>query len=128
MPCAVSDELRQCPDEPGQGMHHALCISWTLAGHQSMTLCNLACLADTLIVSPLFPWGGIAQQAGNCRLDEVDMDIVVFTNLMTEEAEASGRTIEEMLEEQGRLLRRLTDPTRQRAIINLDGERLLLAI
>lgn len=56
------------------------------------------------------------------------MDIVVFTNLMTEEAEASGRTIEEMLEEQGRLLRRLTDPTRQRAIINLDGERLLLAI
>ena len=56
------------------------------------------------------------------------MDIVVFTNLMTEEAEASGRTIEEMLEEQARLLRRLTDPTRQRAIINLDGECLLLAI
>ena len=56
------------------------------------------------------------------------MDIVVFTNLMTEEAEASGRTIEEMLEEQARLLRRLTDPTRQRAIINLDGERLSLAV
>ncbi len=49
------------------------------------------------------------------------MDIVVFTNLMTEEAEVSGRTIEEMLEEHARLLRRLTDPTRQRAIINLDG-------
>ncbi len=56
------------------------------------------------------------------RLDEVDMDIVVFTNLTTDAIEASGRSLEEMLEEQARLLRRLKDPTRQRAIINLDGE------
>lgn len=56
------------------------------------------------------------------RLDDVDMDIVVFMNLTTDAIEASGKTLEEMLEEQARLLRRLKDPTRQRAIINLDGE------
>ncbi len=56
-----------------------------------------------------------------CRLDEVDFDIVVYNNLTTEAIEASGQTLEEMLEAQERLLRRLTDPTRQRAIINLDG-------
>ncbi len=55
------------------------------------------------------------------RLDEVDFDIVVYNNLTTEAIEASGQTLEEMLEAQERLLRRLTDPTRQRAIINLDG-------
>ena len=52
------------------------------------------------------------------------MDIVVFTNLTTEDMEESEQTLEEALEAQARLLRRLTDPTRQRAIINLDGERL----
>ena len=56
-----------------------------------------------------------------CRLDEVDMDIVVYNNLTAEAIEASGQTLEEMLEAQARLLRRLTDPSRQRAIINLDG-------
>lgn len=56
-----------------------------------------------------------------CRLDEVDFDIVVYNNLTSEAIEASGQTLEEMLEAQERLLRRLTDPTRQRAIINLDG-------
>ena len=60
--------------------------------------------------------------ACNRRLDEVDMDIVVFTNMSAEAAEAAGQSPEEMLEAQARLLRRLTDPTRQRAIINLDGE------
>ena len=49
------------------------------------------------------------------------MDIVVYNNLTTEAMEASGQTLEEMLEAQARLLRRLTDPSRQRAIINLDG-------
>ena len=52
------------------------------------------------------------------------MDIVVFTNLTTEDMEGSEQTVEEALEAQARLLRRLTDPTRQRAIINLDGGRL----
>ena len=38
--------------------------------------------------------------------------------------EQSEQTLEEALEAQARLLRRLIDPTRQRAIINLDGARL----
>ena len=51
------------------------------------------------------------------------MDIVVFTNLTTEDMEESEQSLEEALEAQARLLRRLIDPTRQRAIINLDGVR-----
>ena len=49
------------------------------------------------------------------------MDIVVYINLTTEAIEASGQSVEAMLEAQARLLRRLTDPSRQRAIINIDG-------
>ena len=64
------------------------------------------------------------QHACTCRLDEVDMDIVVFTNLTTEDMEESEQSLEEALEAQARLLRRLIDPTRQRAIINLDGARM----
>ena len=55
------------------------------------------------------------------RLDEVDMDIVVYLNLTSEAVLDENQSLEEMLEAQARLLRRLTDPTRQRAIINLDG-------
>lgn len=55
------------------------------------------------------------------------MDLVVYNNLTTEAIEASGQSLEAMLEAQARLLRRLTDPSRQRAIINLDGALLAAA-
>ena len=50
------------------------------------------------------------QHACTCRLDEVDMDIVVFTNLTTEDMEESEQSLEEALEAQARLLRRLIGP------------------
>lgn len=53
------------------------------------------------------------------RMDHVDLNIAVFTNLATDAAEEGD--YEEILEAQGAIFRRLTDPTRQRAIINLDG-------
>lgn len=53
------------------------------------------------------------------RMDHVDLNIAVFTNLATDAAEEGD--FEELLEAQGAIFRRLTDPTTQRAIINLDG-------
>ena len=52
-------------------------------------------------------------------MDHVDLNIAVFTNLATDAAEDGE--FEELLEAQGAIFRRLTDPTQQRAIINLDG-------
>ncbi len=53
------------------------------------------------------------------RMDHVDLNIAVFTNLATDAAEEGE--FEELLEAQGAIFRRLTNPTTQRAIINLDG-------
>jgi UDP-N-acetylmuramyl tripeptide synthase len=53
-------------------------------------------------------------------MDCVDVDIAVFTNLASDPAEARGDP-DELLAAKGALFRRLTDPSRQRAIINLDG-------
>ena len=53
------------------------------------------------------------------RMDHVDLNIAVFTNLATDAGEDGD--FEELLEAQGAIFRRLTDPTTQRAIINLDG-------
>ena len=53
------------------------------------------------------------------RMDHVDLKIAVFTNLATDAAEEGE--FDELLEAQGAIFRRLTDPTTQRAIINLDG-------
>ncbi|CAL8464844.1 g4379 [Coccomyxa elongata] len=52
------------------------------------------------------------------RMDHVDLNIAVFTNLATDAAEEGE--FEELLEAQGAIFRRLTNPTTQRAIINLD--------
>ncbi len=51
-------------------------------------------------------------------MDHVDMKIAVFTNLAAAE---EGVDAAELLQAQGAIFRRLTDPTQQRAIINLDG-------
>lgn len=50
----------------------------------------------------------------------MDVDIAVFTNLASDPAEAGG-TPEQLLAAWGAVFRRLTNPSRQRAIINLDG-------
>ena len=57
---------------------------------------------------------------GVVRMDQVDVNIAVFTNLATDAAEAGGEQ-DALLAAKGALFRRLSDPNLQRAIINIDG-------
>ena len=57
-------------------------------------------------------------------MDQVDVNIAVFTNLAADAAEAGGEQ-DALLAAKGALFRRLSDPNLQRAIINIDGASLL---
>ena len=53
------------------------------------------------------------------RVDCVDYDVAVFTNLMNDHLDFHG-SMENYRDAKGELFRRLVDPERQRAVINLD--------
>ncbi len=55
-----------------------------------------------------------------CSAQDVDIDIAVLTTVETDEAEASG-DLEAYVSAHAEMFTRLTDPDRQRAVINLDG-------
>ncbi len=57
-----------------------------------------------------------------CRLDAVDFDVLVHTNVLTEGGYADEEPLEARAATHARLFARLTDPDRQRAVVNLDGE------
>ena len=56
------------------------------------------------------------------RVDCCDFDVAVFTNLTQDHLDFHG-SMENYREAKAELFRRLTDPERQRAVINLDGPR-----
>ena len=57
-----------------------------------------------------------------CRCDYVDFDVAVFTNVTKDKVDEFGG-IKQYLNAQGSLFLKLQDPTRQRAVVNTDGER-----
>ncbi len=57
------------------------------------------------------------------RLDAVDFDVLVHTNVLTEGGYADEEPLEARAATHARLFARLTDPDRQRAVVNLDGDR-----
>ena len=56
------------------------------------------------------------------RCSEVDFDVAVFTNISEEQMKGFTK-LETYLEAIGSLFLRLTNPERQVAVINIDGER-----
>ena len=54
-------------------------------------------------------------------MDSIDVDVAVYTNLTGDIIDADPDTVAIALAAQTKLFRRLTDPDRQRAIINIDG-------
>lgn len=60
------------------------------------------------------------------RLDDVDLDVAVFTNVSEEHLSdrggtAAAETVQEHTALMASMFSRLTDPDRQRAVVNVDG-------
>ncbi|MQL90721.1 hypothetical protein Taro_023332, partial [Colocasia esculenta] len=53
------------------------------------------------------------------KYDEIDFDIVVFTNLSSDQHDFHGSE-EEYLKSKGKLFERMTDPERHRKVVNID--------
>ena len=51
----------------------------------------------------------------------MDFDVLVHTNVLEDGGYADELPLAEKAEIQARLFRRLTEPARQRAVVNLDG-------
>ena len=51
----------------------------------------------------------------------MDFDVLVHTNVLEDGGYADELPLAEKAELQARLFRRLTEPARQRAVVNLDG-------
>ena len=84
---------------------------------------------ETQVLQPKLPcaslsgrsrWHPSTSLPGICRCAYVDFDVAVFTNIMQDKVDAFG-TMAEYLDSQGVLFRKLNDPSRQRAVVNADG-------
>ena len=99
---------------------HMLAAAHALEGHATSWyfLCSIPCCsiklsrACSIFLTVIPP----------SRMDQVDVNIAVFTNLAADAAEAGGEQ-DALLAAKGALFRRLSDPNLQRAIINIDGVR-----
>lgn len=55
------------------------------------------------------------------RDENIDLDVLVFTNVLKEQAELAGLSAEEYAETVGQTFAQLNNPARHRAIVNMDG-------
>lgn len=55
------------------------------------------------------------------RDENIDLDVLVFTNVLKEQAELAGLSVEEYAETVGQTFAQLNNPARHRAIVNMDG-------
>ena len=62
-----------------------------------------------------------------CSCDGLDLDVAIFNNFYEDKAQELGLTNEEYRHRMGTIFRALSQPSRQRAIINIDSASLSFA-
>lgn len=72
-------------------------------------------------VLQVLSWQHDDQQCAACRMDEVDVNVAVFTNILADKVEEYGGN-DAYMEAQSKLLSKLTDEKTQCLVMNLDGE------